>query len=83
MSACRLPAGARVDEEQKLSITPPSGARFKGYEDFLVQDRKLEARVIRYRRERWLTADSETSRAVALWVILFPPSGALSAALTF
>ena len=49
-----------VSEEQKLSITPPPGARFKGYEDFLVQDLKLEARVIRYRRERWLNGDGET-----------------------
>ena len=49
-----------VNEVQKLKISPPAGARFKGYEDFLVQDLKLEARVIRYRRERWVTADGET-----------------------
>lgn len=49
-----------VNEVQKLKVSPPAGARFKGYEDFLVQDLKLEARIIRYRRERWVTADGET-----------------------
>lgn len=48
-----------VNEVQKLKVSPPAGARFKGYEDFLVQDLKLEARVIRYRRERWVSADGE------------------------
>ena len=49
-----------VNEERKLSITPPPGARFKGYEDFLVQDLRLEPRIVRYRRERWLTTDGKT-----------------------
>jgi hypothetical protein len=49
-----------VNEVQKLKISPPAGARFKGYEDFLVQDLKLEAPVIRYCRERWVTAGGET-----------------------
>ena len=48
-----------VNEEHKLEITPPPGARFKGYEDFLVQELRLEARIIRYRRERWQTADGK------------------------
>ena len=48
-----------VNEEHKLEITPPPGARFKGYEDFLVQELRLQARIIRYRRERWQTADGK------------------------
>ena len=52
-----------VNEEHKLKITPPAGARFKGYEAFVVQELRLEPRIIRYRRQRWLTADGQTLMA--------------------
>ena len=38
-----------VNEEHKLSVDIPAGSRFKGYDDFVVQDLRLEGRVIRYR----------------------------------
>lgn len=44
-------------EDRVVSVAVPAGSRFKGYEDFTVQELELRARRIRFRRERWLTPD--------------------------
>ncbi|MGD0043361.1 MAG: transposase, partial [Isosphaeraceae bacterium] len=49
-----------VVEDYILSPQVPAGARFKGYQDYIVQDLVIRPRVIRYRRARWVTADGKT-----------------------
>lgn len=51
---------ASAEERVIVAEAIPPGARFKGYESFTVQDLKIEARVVCYRRERWLTPDGRT-----------------------
>jgi hypothetical protein len=48
-----------VTEERILTVAVPPGSRRKGYEPYTVQDLVLSsrARVVRYRRERWVTPD--------------------------
>jgi hypothetical protein len=47
-------------ETQVLRVAVPPGSQFKGYEPYQVQDLQIRARVVRYRRERWLTPDGRT-----------------------
>jgi hypothetical protein len=47
-------------ETQVLRVAVPPGSQFKGYELYQVPDLEIRARVVRYRRERWLTPDGQT-----------------------
>jgi Transposase IS66 family len=49
-----------IAEERIIAADVPAGSRFKGYQDFLVQDLVLRPQVTRLRRERWLTPDGQT-----------------------
>ena len=46
-----------IHEDCVIEAAVPEGSRFKGYEDFVVQDLVVRSHVTRYRRERWVTAD--------------------------
>src|SRR4051794_10840710 len=52
-----------IHEERVIAADGPAGSRFKGCEDFLVQELVLRPHVIRLRRERWLTPDGQTVTA--------------------
>src|ERR1043165_5432414 len=47
-------------EEEMIPVAVPAGSRFKGYQDYVVQELEIRPRVIRYRRARWLTPDGRT-----------------------
>jgi hypothetical protein len=47
-------------ETEELRVAVPQGSKFKGYELYQVQDLVLSARVMYYRRERWLTPEGKT-----------------------
>ena len=50
-----------IDETRILKPDSlPEGARFKGYEDFIVQDMIIKPWTLRYRRERWLLPSGRT-----------------------
>ena len=49
-----------IHEDRVIGADVPTGSRFKGYQDFLVQDLVLRPHVVRLRRERWLAPDGRT-----------------------
>ncbi len=53
-----------IHEERTIKVaTPPQGARFKGYTNFVVQDLVIRPHVVNFRCERWQTPNGTTTTA--------------------
>jgi hypothetical protein len=59
------PAAVQKKKEEKViaALDVPPGSRFKGYQDYHVQELELIAKDVTYRMEVWLTPDGKTIRA--------------------
>jgi hypothetical protein len=49
-----------ITEERVITMAPPPGSRFKGYESYVVEDLVVRPATIRYCRQRWRTPAGET-----------------------
>lgn len=48
-------------EERVVSFDVPAGSRFKGFEDFVVQDLVIQPALVWFSREGWVTPDGRTA----------------------
>ena len=46
-----------VEKERIIPAKVPPGSKFKGYQDYIVQDLVFHKQITRIRRERWITPD--------------------------